>query len=95
MNIKEVSKAVQAIREAKNEHGIISVRGREVHLTHEVFEPLLFESKTKPLITPRESKDYPYEVSFINENVIYYSLYDSERMKNKIGGYIDELITTN
>ncbi|PDY76977.1 hypothetical protein [Bacillus cereus] len=95
MSINEVAKGVQAIRLAEKEHGILSVRGREVHLTHEVFESLLFESKTKPLITPRDSKDYPYEVSFINENVIYFSLYTLERMKNKIGGYIDELITSN
>ncbi|NMW17244.1 hypothetical protein HKK71_28585, partial [Bacillus paranthracis] len=32
MNIKEVSKAVQAIRLAGNEDGIISIRGNEVHL---------------------------------------------------------------
>ncbi|KAA0762973.1 hypothetical protein [Bacillus sp. SH5-2] len=94
MGIKEVSKAVQAIREARNEHGIISVRGKEVHLSNEVLESLLDESKVKPLILKRESKDYPYEVSFISEHVIYFSLYTSERLKTKLGGNIDECITT-
>lgn len=86
MSIKEVSKAVQVIREARNEHGIISVRGKEVHLSNEVLESLLDESKVKPLILKRESKDYPYEVSFISDHVIYFSLYTQERMEKKIGG---------
>lgn len=86
MSMKEVTEAVRAIREAKNEHGIISVRGNEIHLNNEVLESLLDESKIKPLISNRESKHYPYEVSFINDNVIYYSLYTSERMEEKIGG---------
>lgn len=86
MNIKEVSKAVQAIRSAGNEDGIISIRGNEVHLTNEVLESLLDESKIKPLILKRESKDYPYEVSFISNNVTYYSLYTQERQEEKIGG---------
>ncbi|MBD5798382.1 hypothetical protein BHU24_05155 [Bacillus pseudomycoides] len=86
MNIKEVAKAVRSIREARNEHGIISVRGNEVHLNNEVFESLLYDSQIKPLIIPRESKDFPYEISFISEHVIYYSLYTSERMEEKIGG---------
>lgn len=86
MNMKEVTKAVQAIREARNEHGILSVRGNEVHLSNEVLESLLDDSKIKPLIFQRESKDFPYEVSFISDNVIYYSLYTLERMEEKIGG---------
>ncbi|PFW97677.1 hypothetical protein [Bacillus pseudomycoides] len=86
MSFKEVSKAVQAIREARKEHGILSVRGNEVHLSNEVFESLLCESRVKPIIASRESKDFPYEVAFINENVIYYSLYTSERMEEKIKG---------
>lgn len=86
MSIKEVVKAVQAIRLARNEHGILSVRGNEVHLSNETFESLLCESRIKPLIMQRESDDFPYEVSFISDNVIYYSLYTSERMAEKIGG---------
>lgn len=86
MSIKEVAKAVQAIREARNEHGILSVRGNEVHLSNEVLESLLDESKVKPIIASRESKDFPYEVAFISDNVIYYSLYTLERMEEKIGG---------
>ncbi|MDR4442620.1 hypothetical protein FO512_32800 [Bacillus cereus] len=82
------------MREARNEHGIISVRGKEVHLSNEVFESLLDEPKVKPLILKRESKDYPYEVSFISDHVIYFSLYTSERLKIKFGGNIDECIKT-
>ncbi|WP_242136680.1 hypothetical protein [Bacillus cereus group sp. BfR-BA-01360] len=86
MDIKEVAKAVQAIREAQNEHGIIRVDGKEVHLKNEVLESLLDESQIKPLILKRESKYYPYEVSFINDHVTYFSLYTQERMEEKIGG---------
>ncbi|MGH0943814.1 hypothetical protein ACQVTS_21545 [Bacillus mycoides] len=86
MDIQEVSRAVQAIGAEENEHGIISIRGNEVHLSNEVLESLLDESKIKPLILKRESKDYPYEVSFISNNVTYYSLYTQERMEEKIRG---------
>ncbi|MBJ7955811.1 hypothetical protein [Bacillus cereus] len=86
MNIKEVSKAVQAIREGKNEDGIISIRGNEVHLSNEAFESILGENRIKPIIASRESEEVPYEVAFISENVVYYSLYTLERMEEKIGG---------
>lgn len=86
MRIKEVVKAVQAMREARNEHGILSVRGNEVHITNDFFESLLDDSGITPLIIQRESADYPYEVSFISDNVIYYSLYAPGRMEEKIGG---------
>ncbi|PGK02568.1 hypothetical protein CN892_27460 [Bacillus anthracis] len=86
MNIKEVSKAVQAIREGRNEDGIISIRGKEVHLNNEAFESVLAEYRIKPNIINRESEEYPYEVSFISDNVIYYSIYTSERMEEKFGG---------
>lgn len=84
MNIKEVSKAVQAIRLAGNEHGIISIHGNEVHLSNEVFESILSENRFKPIIANRESKELPYEVAFISGNVIYYSHYTLERMGEKI-----------
>lgn len=86
MNIKEVSKAVQAIRSAGNESGIISIRGKEVHLSNELFELVLPEYRIKPIIAKRESKELPYELAFISDNVIYYSLYTSERMEEKFGG---------
>ncbi|PGX99913.1 hypothetical protein COE15_14655 [Bacillus cereus] len=86
MSMKEVAKAVQAIREARNENGILSVRGNEVHLNNEVFESLLCESRVKPIIASRESKDFPFEVAFISDNVVYYSLYTSKRLEEKIGG---------
>lgn len=86
MNIKEVSKAVKAIRLAGNEDGIISIRGNEVHLSNEVFESVLAECRMKPIIAKRESKELPYEVAFISENVIYYSHYTSERLVEKIEG---------
>ncbi|PGU29620.1 hypothetical protein COD66_23230 [Bacillus cereus] len=86
MNIKEVSKAVQAIRGGRNEDGIISIRGNEVHLSNEVFESILGENRIKPIIASRESEEVPYEVAFISENVVYYSLYTLERMEEKIGG---------
>ncbi|PGA92159.1 hypothetical protein [Bacillus toyonensis] len=86
MNIKEVSKAVQAIRLAGNEDGIISIRGNEVHLNNETFESVIAEYRMKPIIANRDSEDHPYEVSFISENAIYYSIYTSERMEEKIGG---------
>lgn len=86
MSINEVCKAVQAIREARKEYGILSVRGKEVHLTNEVLESLLPESRAKPIIAKRKSKDFPYEVAFIKDNVIYYSLYTLERMEEKIEG---------
>ncbi|AZR79279.1 hypothetical protein [Bacillus thuringiensis] len=94
MSIKEVAKAVQVIREAQNEHGIIRIDGKEVHLKNAVLESLLDESQTKPLILKRESKYYPYEVSFINDHVTYFSLYTLEKLKTKLGGNIDECITT-
>lgn len=86
MNIKEVSKAVQAIRLAGNEDGIISIRGKEVHLSNELFESVLSENRFRPIIAKRESEELPYEVAFISENVVYYSIYTSERMEEKIGG---------
>ena len=86
MNIKEVSKAVQAIREGRNEDGIISIRGNEVRLSNEAFETILGENRIKPIIASRESEEVPYEVAFISENVVYYSLYTLERMEEKIGG---------
>lgn len=95
MDIQEISRAVQAIRAEENENGILSIRGNEVHLSNETFEWVLGENKVKPIIESRESEEYPYEVAFISDNVVYYSIYTSERMKNKLGGFIDELITTN
>ncbi|KXY76048.1 hypothetical protein AT270_03205 [Bacillus cereus] len=86
MNIKEVSKAVQAIRLAGNEDGIISIRGKEVLLNNETFESVLDENRIKPNIINRESEEYPYELSFISDNLIYYSIYTSERMEEKFGG---------
>lgn len=86
MNIKEVSKAVQAIRLAGNEDGIISIRGNEVHLNNETFELTLAEHRMKPIIAKRESEEYPYEVAFIHDNIVYYSIYTSERMEEKIAG---------
>lgn len=44
------------------------------------------ENKVKPIIASRESEEVPYEVAFISENVVYYSLYTLERMEEKIGG---------
>lgn len=86
MDIKVLSKAVQAIRLAGNEDGIISIRGNEVHLNNETFESVLGENRFKPIIANRESKELPYEVAFISENVIYYSHYTLERMGEKIEG---------
>ncbi|HEB4955536.1 TPA: hypothetical protein R0D49_005247 [Bacillus cereus] len=90
MNIKEVSKAVQALRLAGNEKGLISVRGNEVLLNNETFESVLDEYRMKPIIAKRESEEYPYELAFISDNVIYYSIYTSERMKNKFWGMTNE-----
>ncbi|PGK10572.1 hypothetical protein CN895_23270 [Bacillus cereus] len=86
MDIKVLSKAVQAIRLAGNEEGIISIRGKEVHLSNEVFESVLPEYRNKPIIAKRESEEYPYELAFISDNVIYYSIYTYERMEEKFGG---------
>ncbi|PGT52309.1 hypothetical protein COD86_28465 [Bacillus cereus] len=86
MSIKEVAKAVQAIRLAGNEDGSISIRGKEVHLSNEAFESVLPEYRIKPIIAKRESTDFPYELAFISDNVTYYSLYTLERMEEKIGG---------
>lgn len=86
MDIKEVNRAVQAIRLAGNEDGLISIRGNEVLLNNETFESVLDEYRMKPIIAKRESKEYPYEVAFISENVVYYSIYTSERMEEKIAG---------
>ncbi|WP_257141457.1 hypothetical protein [Bacillus toyonensis] len=70
MNIKEVSKAVQAIRLAENEDGIISIRGKEVHLSNETFESALAEYRIKPIIANRESEEFPHEVAFIHANIV-------------------------
>ncbi|MDM8365816.1 hypothetical protein ACS4JF_28345 [Bacillus thuringiensis] len=86
MDIQEISRAVQAIRAEENENGILSIRGNEVHLSNETFEWVLGENKVKPIIASRESEEVPYEVAFISENVVYYSLYTLERMEEKIGG---------
>ncbi|PGW24574.1 hypothetical protein COD95_09450 [Bacillus thuringiensis] len=86
MNIKEVSKAVQAIRLADNEDDIISIRGNEVHLNNETFESALAEYRMKPIIANRDSEDLPHEVGFIHDNIVYYSLYTLERIEEKIGG---------
>lgn len=86
MNIKEVSKAVQALRLAGNEKGLISVRGNEVLLNNETFESVLDEYRMKPIIAKRESEEYPYELAFISDDVIYYSIYTYERKEEKFGG---------
>lgn len=86
MNIKEVSRAVQALRLAGNEKGLISVRGNEVLLNNETFESVLDEYRMKPIIAKRESEEYPYELAFISDDVIYYSIYTYERMEGKFGG---------
>ncbi|WP_144608526.1 hypothetical protein [Bacillus cereus] len=86
MNIKEVSKAVQALRLAGNEKGLISVRGNEVLLNNETFESVLDEYRMKPIIAKRESEEYPYELALISDDVIYYSIYTYERMEEKFGG---------
>lgn len=86
MDIQEISRAVQAIRAEENENGILSIRGNEVHLSNETFEWVLGENKVKPIIASRESEEVPYEVAFISDNVVYYSLYTLERMEEKIGG---------
>lgn len=86
MNIKEVSRAVQAIRSSGNEEGLISIRGNEVLLNNETFESVLDENGIKPNIINRKSEEFPYEVSFISDNVVYYSIYTSERMEEKIAG---------
>ena len=45
------------------------------------------ENKVKPIIASRESEEYPYEVAFISDDVIYYSIYTYERMQEKFGGF--------
>ncbi|WP_459499996.1 hypothetical protein [Bacillus sp. C1] len=94
MDLKTVTETVQAIRLAQD-NGILSVRNNQVHVTRKVFEYLLQEVGTQPMIVSRVSKDYPFEVSFDNNGFTYYSLYGAQEMKNKFGGFIDELITSN
>ncbi|MGG0645465.1 hypothetical protein ABE083_00780 [Bacillus mycoides] len=94
MDLKTVDETVQAIRLAQDK-GILSVRSNQVHLAHKAFEYLLQEAGTQPIIVSRVSKDYPFEISFVNNGLTYFSLYSAMEMKNKFGGFIDELITKN
>lgn len=52
-------------------------------MSNETFEWALGENKVKPIIASRESEEYPYEVAFISDDVIYYSIYTYERMQEK------------
>ncbi|MEK5021595.1 hypothetical protein MHI50_21820 [Bacillus sp. FSL K6-0277] len=94
MGIKTITESVQAIHNAYDK-GIISVRDNQVHVTRKVLEFLLQEAEVRPMIVSRVSKEYPFEVSFGNNGFTYYSLYSAQEMKNKFGGFIDELITSN
>ncbi|PEL71159.1 hypothetical protein CN637_03935 [Bacillus toyonensis] len=94
MDIKTITESVQAIHNAYDK-GIISVRDNQVHVTRKVLEFLLQEAEVRPMIVSRVSKEYPFEVSFDNNGVTYYSLYSAQETKNKFGGFIDELITSN
>lgn len=94
MDLKTINESVQAIHHAYNK-GIISVRDNQVHVTKKALEYLLQEIGTRPTIVSRFSEDFPFEVSFEYNGLTYFTLYSAQEMKNKFGGFIDELITSN
>lgn len=95
MGIKTIEECVQAVRIA-NENGVLSVCDNKIHLTNQAFEELLLEVDCKFKVVKHVLVKYPFEVSFVNNDLIYMSLYSEQEFKNKkFGGISNELITTN
>ncbi|MGG0258445.1 hypothetical protein ABEY48_15170 [Bacillus mycoides] len=94
MNIKEVSKAVQAFRSARD-NGILDIYSdNKIQVSDTLFEKLLNE---KGILEVKETGylQYPVKVEFKTNEFTYFSLYTTKGFENTFGGNIDELITSN
>ncbi|MDA1771569.1 hypothetical protein PDJ95_09240 [Bacillus cereus] len=94
MDIKAIEEYVQAARLAE-EQGILGVYSEnEVHVRHQLLEKLLNEEGDLEVVK-RDDSEYPLQVEFTKNGFTYLSLYTAKEFKNKFGGNIDELITSN
>ncbi|PGW44788.1 hypothetical protein [Bacillus thuringiensis] len=92
--IKAVEESVQAVRLAEGK-GILGVYlENKVHVRHQLLEELLNE-EGKLEVVKRDDSDFPLQVEFTKNGFTYLSLYTAKEFKNKFGGNIDELITSN
>ncbi|KZR60424.1 hypothetical protein [Pseudobacillus badius] len=94
MDIKTIEEHVKATHSAYKQ-GILGVHMDAVHLTDHTFQKLLVEVGGQFKVENRDSEDYPFEVSFVNNGLTYYAIYSEKEMENKFGGNFDELITAN
>lgn len=92
--IEVIEKHVQAVNEAYD-NGVIDVRDNTVQLKQQTFKSLVGELKVLPDMVKRQSKEYPFEFSFIHEGLRYFSLYKNEEVKKQIRGNINAIITRN
>lgn len=93
MDIKAIEEYVQAARLA-NANGILGVYYNRIHVNYQLFEKLLNEKGSLEVVK-RDCDEYPFEAIFVKNGLTYFSLHTEEEIKNKFGGNIDELITSN
>ncbi|MBG9830532.1 hypothetical protein [Bacillus wiedmannii] len=92
--IRAVEESVQAIQLAE-EKGILGVYlDNKVHVRHQLLEELLNEEGDLEVVK-RDDWEYPLQVEFTKNGFTYLSLYTVQEFKNKFGGNINELITSN
>ncbi|MBZ4221908.1 hypothetical protein LAE98_07215 [Bacillus wiedmannii] len=92
--IRAVEESVQAVRLAE-EKGILGVYlDNKVHVRHQLLEELLNEEGDLEVVK-RDDWEYPLQVEFMKNGFTYLSLYTVQEFKNKFGGNINELITSN
>lgn len=98
MDIKSLKTHVTAFREAYKQ-GILSVSMLDgsVQVTDEVLQDLLKEIPGGYDFKFRGEgcDEYPYRVSLKVEGTEYYTVCDEDELKNRYGGDLNELITTN
>ncbi|OOZ97572.1 hypothetical protein CQZ91_13250 [Bacillus cereus] len=92
--IRAVEESVQAVQLAE-EKGILGVYlANKVHVRHQLLEELLNEEGYLEVVK-RDDWEYPLQVEFTKNGFTYLSLYTVQEFKNKFGGNINELITSN
>ncbi|MGG3042584.1 hypothetical protein CMV37_15245 [Bacillus cereus] len=92
--IRAVEESIQAVQLAE-EKGILGVYlDNKVHVRHQLLEELLNEEGDLEVVK-RDDWEYPLQVEFTKNGFTYLSLYTVQEFKNKFGGNINELITSN
>lgn len=94
MGITVIEAHVKAFGSARA-NGILDVYSdNKVQVNDALFEKLLDE-KGSLEVKETGSLQYPVKVEFTKNGFTYFSLYTAKEFKNKFGGNIDELITSN